>query len=262
MAPTLGAADCRRVFALCRFVIAGPARRALRYPGRVRHDILALLVEDDDRLARFTAEFLTQHGVGVTVAHDGEVALDHARACSFDVVILDLLLPRRDGLSVCRELRARSDVPIIVVTARTDEPDRVVGLELGADDYLGKPFSARELLARIRALVRRARGQLGPAASVLRVGSLELRPGAMAVSYRGKPVELTSYEFALLRVLVERAGRVLSREQLLELAKGTCDDAFDRSIDVRISKLRQKLGDPSIIRTIRGTGYMLAQDDA
>jgi len=249
------------VFAVCRFVIVGTAPRAARYPARVRHDILALLVEDDERLARFTAEFLVQHGVGVTCAPDGEAALELARAREFDVVVLDLLLPRRDGFSVCRELRTRSAVPIIVVTARTDEADRIVGLELGADDYLGKPFSARELLARIRAVVRRARGQLGPASSVLRVGALELRLGAMAVSYRGKPVELTSYEFTLLRVLVERHGRVLTREQLLELAKGTCDDAFDRSIDVRISKIRQKLGDPALIRTVRGAGYMLTQDD-
>ena len=249
------------MFAVCPFVIAGTPRHSLRYARSVRHDILALLVEDDERLARFTAEFLEQHGVGVTVAPDGEAALELARARAFDIVVLDLLLPRRDGFSVCRELRVHSAVPIIVVTARTDEPDRIVGLELGADDYLAKPFSPRELLARIRALVRRARGQLGPESNVLRVGELVLRLGAMAVTYRGKPVELTSYEFTLLRVLVERHGRVLTREQLLELAKGTCDDAFDRSIDVRISKIRQKLGEPSLIRTVRGAGYMLAQDD-
>ena len=230
------------------------------------HDILALLVEDDDRLARFTAEFLEQNGVAVTRASDGETGLREAATRTFDVVILDLQLPRRDGLSVCRELRTRSSVPILVVTARSEEPDRIVGLELGADDYLGKPFSARELLARMRALVRRARGQLGPATDVLIAGALELRTAAMTVSYRGVPVELTSYEFALLRVLVERRGRVLSREQLLELAKGTAEDAFDRSIDVRISKLRQKLGEdprhPSIIRTVRGAGYVLTCEDA
>ena len=219
-------------------------------------DILALLVEDDDRLARFTAEFLDQHGVGVTLAADGDQALALAKQTAFDIVILDLMLPRRDGLSVCRALRTHSDVPILVVTARTDEADRVVGLELGADDYLGKPFSARELLARVRALVRRARGQLGQA-HVLRVGELELRPGALAVTYRGQPIELTAYEFTLLRVLVERAGRVLTRDQLLELAKGeSYDDSFDRSIDVRISKLRHKLGAPGLIRTVRGAGYM------
>src|SRR5690348_4575284 len=122
-------------------------------------EILALLVEDDERLARFTAEFLEQHGVGVTCVGDGDAALRVARTRSFDIVILDLMLPRRDGLDVCRELRKRSAVPILVVTARTDEADRIVGLELGADDYLGKPFAARELLARIRALVRRARGK-------------------------------------------------------------------------------------------------------
>ena len=229
-------------------------------------DILALLVEDDDRLARFTAEFLDQNGVAVTRAADGEAGLREAAARSFDIVILDLQLPRKDGLSVCRELRTRSGVPILVVTARTEEPDRIIGLELGADDYLGKPFSARELLARVRALVRRARGQLGPTSDVLTAGSLELRIAAMRVTYRGFAVELTSYEFTLLRVLVERRGRVLSREQLLELAKGTAEDAFDRSIDVRISKLRQKLGEdprhPSIIRTVRGAGYVLTCEDA
>ena len=239
----------------------------MRYPGStVVTEILALLVEDDERLARFTAEFLDQNGVMVTIAPDGETGLREAAARSFDVVILDLQLPRRDGLSVCRELRARSAVPILVVTARTEEPDRIVGLELGADDYLGKPFSARELLARIRALVRRARGQVGPTADVLTAGPLQLRIASMTASYRGATVELTSYEFTLLRVLVERRGRVLSREQLLELAKGTAEDAFDRSIDVRISKLRQKLGEdprhPSIIRTVRGAGYVLACEDA
>ena len=228
-------------------------------------DILALFVEDDERLARFTAEFLAQNGVTVTVAPDGETGLREAAARSYDIVILDLQLPRRDGLSVCRELRTRSAVPILVVTARSEEPDRIVGLELGADDYLGKPFSARELLARMRALVRRARGQIGPAPEVLMAGPLELRLASMTVSYRGAPVDLTSYEFTLMRVLVERRGRVLSREQLLELAKGTAEDAFDRSIDVRISKLRQKLGEdprrPSIIRTVRGAGYVLACED-
>jgi two-component system response regulator RstA len=229
-------------------------------------DILALLVEDDERLARFTAEYLEQNGVSVAIAGDGEAGLREAAARSFDVVILDLQLPRRDGLSVCRELRTRSAVPILVVTARSEEPDRIVGLELGADDYLGKPFSPRELLARTRALVRRARGQIGPPSDVLTAGPLQLRLASMTASYRGVAIELTSYEFALLRVLVERRGRVLSREQLLELAKGTAEDAFDRSIDVRISKLRQKLGGDSrggsLIRTVRGAGYVLACEDA
>jgi len=227
-------------------------------------EILALLVEDDARLARFTTELLEQHGIAVTHVADGDAAVKLAKARSFDVVILDLMLPRRDGLSVCRELRTTLAVPILMVTARTDEADRVIGLELGADDYLGKPFAPRELLARIRALVRRARGHLGPDADAVRVGPLELRLGALAAYYDGKPIELTSYEFAILRALAERSGRVLSREQILELVRGNSEDAFDRSIDVRISRIRQKLGEdprhPSIIRTIRGVGYMLARD--
>lgn len=228
-------------------------------------DILALLVEDDSRLARFTGEFLERHGIGVTHVADGEAALREACASPYDVVILDLLLPGRDGFAVCRELRARSGVPILMVTARKDEHDRVLGLELGADDYVLKPFSARELVARVRALVRRARGQVGPEAAVLRVGRLEVQVGAMTVRYAGKPVDLTSYEFTILRVLAECSGRALSREQILELARGTCDEAFDRSIDVRISRIRQKFGvapgGASIIRTVRGVGYMLARED-
>lgn len=225
-------------------------------------EILALLVEDDDRLARFTAEFLEQHGVRVTRAGDGEAAVKAARQRAYDIVVLDLMLPRLDGLAVCRALRASSTVPILMTTARTDEADRVIGLELGADDYLGKPFSARELLARVRALVRRARGQAGPATDVLRVGPLELRLGSLTATASGRALELTSYEFAILRALAERGGRVLSRDQILELVRGDSDDAFDRSIDVRISRIRQKLGDDArVIRTVRGAGYLLAQDE-
>ncbi|MEO8698445.1 MAG: response regulator transcription factor [Kofleriaceae bacterium] len=223
-------------------------------------EILALLVEDDERLARFTAEYLEQHGIAVTRVSDGEAALRATRTTSFDVVVLDLMLPRRDGLDVCRELRTRSAVPILMVTARVGEADRVIGLELGADDYLAKPFSARELLARVRALVRRARGHVGPASDVVRAGALELRTNSMTASIAGRVLALTSYEFAILRVLAERAGRVLSREQIMELVKGTCDDAFDRSIDVRISRIRQKLDDDAVIRTVRGVGYMIASD--
>jgi DNA-binding response OmpR family regulator len=153
-------------------------------------------------------------------------------------------------------------VPIIIVSARGEEADRVLGLEMGADDYLIKPFSARELLARIRAQVRRARGQVGPTTpTLLRVGSLLLDPARLEASLDGRPVPLTAYEFALLRVLAERAGRILSREQLLDLAKGSAEESFDRSIDVHISRLRQKLSDdpknPRLLKTIRGAGYML-----
>ena len=226
--------------------------------------IRALFVEDDDRLARFTKEYLEQRGVAVTHVRDGEHALAEQAKETFDVVILDVMLPGRDGFDVCRTLRRRTGVPIILVTARTEESDRVLGLELGADDYLVKPFSARELLARLHALVRRSTGHAGPLGGAIAIGRLAVDLGAMRVSVDGTDVPLTSGEFQLLRAFVERRGRVLSREQLLELATGSSDEAFDRAIDVRISRLRQKLGDdpkhPRMIRTIRGMGYVLADE--
>ncbi|MDB4997902.1 MAG: hypothetical protein JWM74_5334, partial [Myxococcaceae bacterium] len=182
-----------------------------------------------------------------------------------DVVVLDVMLPGRNGFDVCRTLRERTSVPIIVVTARTEESDRVLGLELGADDYLVKPFSARELLARLQALVRRANGKVGPGPATLRVGRVSIDVASMRVTVDGAEVTTTGGDFQILRALVERRGRVLSREQLLEVVTGSSDEAFDRAIDVRISRLRQKLGDdpkhPRIIRTVRGLGYMLADDD-
>jgi two-component system, OmpR family, response regulator len=226
--------------------------------------ILALLVEDDLRLASLTREYLEGHGISVVHVGDGPRGLAEAQAGKFDVVLLDLMLPGKDGLEVCRELRVRSDVPVIVLTARGEEADRVMGLELGADDYLAKPFSPRELLARIRAVVRRARGRAGPARGAVRVGALVVDPGAMRATLDGRELALTAYEFALLEVLARRAGRVLSREQLMELAKGSADESFDRSIDVHVSRLRQKLGDdpkrPRLIKTVRGSGYVLAAE--
>jgi DNA-binding response OmpR family regulator len=223
--------------------------------------LLALLVEDDAALAERTAEYLRGHGVSVVRAPDGDAALGEARQTRFDVVLLDLMLPRRSGLDVCRELRARSVFPILILTARGEEADRVLGLELGADDYLTKPFSPRELLARIQAQVRRARGQAGPASRPVEVGDLRLDPGALSATLRGEPLALTAYEFHLLRALAERAGRVLSRERLLELVRGSAEESFDRSIDVHISRLRAKLGDdprhPRWLKTVRGAGYQL-----
>jgi DNA-binding response OmpR family regulator len=223
---------------------------------------LVLLVEDDLRLASLTKEYLEGHGVAVVHVPDGRRAQDEALTGKFDAVLLDLMLPGKDGLEVCREVRARSDVPIIVLTARGEEADRVMGLELGADDYLAKPFSPRELLARIRAVVRRAKGRAGPSRDVVRVGQLAVDPAARRVTLRGAEVFLTGYEFALLLALARRAGRVLTREQLMELARGSAEDAFDRSVDVHVSRLRQKLGDdpkrPRLIKTVRGAGYVLA----
>ena len=228
--------------------------------------ISVLFVEDDARLAQFTAEYFGEHGVDVTLAHEGESGLAEALRRPFDVVVLDLMLPKRDGLSVCRALRAKTDVPIIMVTARGEEADRVLGLETGADDYVVKPFSARELLARVRAVVRRDRGQAGPGRLLVRAGRLCIFGASRRVTLDGRELSLTSSEFDLLAALAEHRGRVLSREQLLDLVKGSTEEAFDRSIDVHVSRLRQKLGDdgrrPSLIKTLRGLGYMLVDDEA
>jgi DNA-binding response OmpR family regulator len=224
--------------------------------------LLVLLVEDDLRLATLTREYLEGHGVAVVHVADGRRGQEEALSGRYDAVLLDLMLPGRDGLDVCREVRARSDVPIIVLTARGEEADRVMGLELGADDYLAKPYSPRELLARIRAVVRRAKGRAGPATEAVKVGGLVVDPASRRVVLDGKEIPLTGYEFALLLALARRAGRVLAREQLMELAKGSAEDAFDRSVDVHVSRLRQKLGDdpkrPRLIKTVRGAGYVLA----
>lgn len=224
-----------------------------------------LLVEDDAKIARLTRDYLEQHNLAVTVVADGNAASREALRPDFDVIVLDLMLPGRDGFEVCKDIRAHSHVPIVVVTARVEVADRVLGLGLGADDYLTKPFSARELLARIHAVVRRAQGRAGPERRELRVGRLSIDAGSLTASLDGVVLPLTSYEFTILRVLAEHAGRVLTRERLLDLAKGGAEEAFDRSIDVRISRLRQKLGDdprhPRLLKTVRGSGYILVPDE-
>ncbi len=230
-------------------------------PGQDSEHFRLLFVEDDERLASMTTRYLEAHGHSVTWVADGQQGLAEALKGQHDVLILDLMLPRKSGLEICREVRARVSVPIIMLTALGEEADRVLGLETGADDYLAKPFSSRELLARLRALVRRGRGAVGPPREIIRVGELELSPRDYSAALAGKPLGLTTSEFVLLRVLAERAGRVLTREQLLDLTKGSADEAFDRSIDAHISRLRHKLGDdprqPRLLKTIRGAGYML-----
>jgi DNA-binding response OmpR family regulator len=221
----------------------------------------ALLVEDDARLASFTAGYLAEHEVTVTHVSDGEAALAAATRQRFDVIVLDVMLPLLDGLSVCRAIRRKSDVPILLVTARVEEADRVLGLEFGADDYVTKPFSPRELLARMRAAVRRDRGELGPKSREIRVGRLLVHLRNRSVSVDGTPVALTSAEFDVLAALAEHPGRVLTREQLLRSARGSDSDAFDRAIDVQISRLRQKLGSAGLIRTVRGIGYLLSDGE-
>lgn len=221
-------------------------------------------IEDDEKLARLTARYLESHQIRVTLAvepREGIAAVLRERP---DLVLLDLMLPEIDGFEVCRKLRARVDMPIIMVTARGEEADRVMGLEGGADDYIPKPFSARELLARIRANVRRARGLARPGAErQLVTGALAIDQATRSATFGGADLSLTTYEFDLLYALAERAGRVLTREQLMDLVRGCIDEAFDRSIDVHISHLRKKLGDdsrnPRIIKTVRGIGYVFAE---
>jgi DNA-binding response OmpR family regulator len=225
--------------------------------------ISIVYIEDDVRLARLTARYLENHGTRVTLAANGTEGLAEVARHTPDVILLDLMLPGIDGIEVCRQLRLNTDAPIIMVTARGDEADRVLGLEGGADDYISKPFSSRELLARIRAQARRARGLTGPTRE-LRVGKLVMNPHSMNAALDGSPLGLTTYEFKLLQALAERAGRVLGREQLVDLVRGSPDEAFDRSIDVHISHLRAKLNDdsrnPRLLKTVRGVGYMLVDE--
>ncbi|MBZ4422366.1 response regulator transcription factor [Myxococcus sp. RHSTA-1-4] len=220
-----------------------------------------LLAEDDEKLARLTARYLERRGIALRVVRSGTQALLEAVQRPFDAVLLDVMLPGRNGLAVCQELRRRSHVPIIMVTARDEEADRVLGLELGADDYLSKPFSSRGLLARIHAQVRRARGRAGPELGTLRVGGLALDTRSFQATLDGRPLGITPHEFALLRVLAERTGQVLTRERLLELARGSAEEVFDRAVDVHIFRIRQKLEQdprrPRLLKTVRGAGYML-----
>ena len=224
--------------------------------------IRVLYVEDDDRLGRLTSEYLESHGLEVRLVPRGELAVADVQRLQPDVVLLDLMLPGMDGIEVCRRIRERHDVPIIMVTARIEANDRVRGLEGGADDYVIKPFQSRELLARIRAQVRRARGELGPKQERIVVGGLVVDLATRAITLRGAQVPLTTNEFAVVSALAERAGRVLTREQLLQVVHGTSEDAFDRSIDIIISRVRAKLEpdpkNPRLLKTIRGAGYMLA----
>ena len=220
-----------------------------------------LLIEDDQRLAALVAEYLGEAGYRVSVTETGADGLARALHEPFDAVVLDLMLPDMDGLDVCRRLRGDSTLPILMLTARGNAMDRVVGLELGADDYLPKPFEPRELLARLRAILRR--GRLDASADVLRFGRLEIDRAARAVRVDGVIRELTSYQFALLLALAQNAGRVLSREALMEQLKGETLEAFDRSIDVHISRIRAVIEDdarkPRRIVTVRGGGYVFAK---
>jgi DNA-binding response OmpR family regulator len=218
-----------------------------------------LLIDDDARLRALLSEFLGKNDVRCVEAQDGEAGLLRLKQEAFDAVILDVMMPGMDGLSVLRELRQRSSAAVIMLTAKGDETDRVVGLELGADDYMAKPFSPRELLARIRAVLRR--GQPNSGASWLRSADVELNCDSREVRAFGAAVELTAIEFDLLRCLLERKGRVLSRERLWSLSGRDDTVVSNRAVDVHISHLRKKLRDqernPQLIQTVRGVGYVL-----
>jgi len=215
-----------------------------------------LLVEDDDSIGRLVKSYLEQQdGWRVLWLRNGEEAIAEVRRHPVRIVVLDIGLPGVDGFEVCRTLRAHSKVPIVMLTARDEEPDRVAGLELGADDYVSKPFSPRELAARIKAILRRSEHR--DKTEILTAGPIELRRDERDVTVGGSTVELTSKEFDLLACFLEHPGIVLSRERLLDLVWGITYPGGTRTVDVHVAQLRRKLGSPESIRTVRGSGYKL-----
>jgi DNA-binding response OmpR family regulator len=221
-----------------------------------------LLIEDDKRLAEMVSNYLSEAGFATAIAHNGTSGIALHDREPFDILVLDLMLPDMDGLDVCRRIRETSQTPILMLTARGDAMDRVVGLEMGADDYLPKPFEPRELLARLRALLRPAKSERKP--DVLRFGRLEIDAGARQVRLDGEEKSITSYQFALLLALAQNAGRVLSRDALMTLVKNESLEAFDRSIDVHVSRIRAVIEDdpkkPKRVITVRGAGYVFAKN--
>lgn len=222
-----------------------------------------LIIDDDIELCELLNDYLSAEGFDAEVVHDGETGVERALNNAYGLIVLDVMLPRLSGFEVLRRIRTGSAVPVLMLTARGDEVDRIVGLEMGADDYLPKPFNPRELVARLRAILRRAvLPTTGPedASSLLAVGDVSVDPGARSVACGGKPVEVTSVEFSLLEVLLRMAGKVISREDLSVQALGRTLNYQDRSIDVHVSSLRKKLGALSDgserIKSVRGVGYI------
>ncbi|MET3793634.1 response regulator transcription factor [Aquamicrobium terrae] len=221
-----------------------------------------LIVDDDTRLSAMLCDYLAGNGFAARAAATAIDGLDEIRRRAPDAVILDVMLPDLDGFETCRRIRAGSDVPILMLTAKGEETDRIVGLELGADDYLPKPFNPRELLARLRAILRR-RGNRAGADRVMRFGRLEIDPASRVAKLDGRDCAMTGHQFDLLVALAENAGRTLSREQLMDRLKGEGSEAFDRSIDVHVSRIRTAIEDdprnPKRIVTVRGAGYVFAR---
>jgi two-component system, OmpR family, response regulator CpxR len=219
-----------------------------------------LLVDDDTELTSLLSEFLRREGFAVDAEHEGNRGLARATEPGIDLVVLDVMLPGIDGFEILRRLRAESKVPVIMLTARGEDVDRIIGLELGADDYLPKPFNPRELVARIRAILRRYEPRPSAGGGRIEVSGISLDPGTREVTVNGKPVDFTTFEFDILELLMRSAGRVLSRDSLMENFYNRKATPFDRSIDMHISHLRKKLehGD-ALIKTIRGVGYQFSR---
>ena len=220
-----------------------------------------LIIDDDERLCAMLQQYLGNAGYATETRHTIVSGLSALKQEVFDALVLDLMLPDGDGLDACRQLRTFSDIPVLMLTARGEAMDRIIGLEMGADDYLPKPFEPRELQARLKAIMRRGRQSVS---DVLRFGRLEIDSAARLVRLDGEVRDMTSYQFDLLLALAERPGRVLSREQLLDVVKGEALEAFDRSIDVHISRIRAAIEDdpkhPRRIITLRGSGYVFARN--
>jgi len=221
-----------------------------------------LLIEDDTRLAEMVSDYLGGFGFEMETSETGTAGIDAHTSTPFNAIILDLMLPDIDGLEVCRTIKAHDSVPILMLTAKGDPMDRIIGLEIGADDYLPKPFEPRELLARLRAVLRR--GKATTTAETLTFGRLEIAPDAMIARLNGEDCKLTAHQFSLLMILASSPGRVLSRDTLMDRLKGSELDVFDRSIDVHISRIRAEIEDdpknPRRVITVRGAGYVFARE--
>jgi two-component system alkaline phosphatase synthesis response regulator PhoP len=230
---------------------------------RVEMNELILVVDDEPKISKLARDYLEQSGFRVQTSADGITALAMARHDKPDLIVLDLLLPGMDGLDVCRSLRRESDVPIIMLTARSEEADRLIGLELGADDYIVKPFSPRELVARVRALLRRAQGAVTQP-GILRLADLVIDLDGHRVTRAGEPIELTRLEFNILAILAQHPGQTFSRSQLLDRLHGVVYTGIDRSIDAHVKNLRRKLepdpSEPRYVLTVYGVGYKFASE--
>src|SRR5437016_12101857 len=230
---------------------------------RLRMDRI-LVIDDDVELCSLVGEYLASEGFQVEAAYAGEGGLERALKGEYILVVLDVMLPGINGFEVLRRIRSASRIPVLLLTARGEDVDRIVGLEIGADDYLPKPFNPRELVARIRAILRRTRSDKSVPSTpdIVRVGEIELDPATRSVRRDGQPVDLTSVEFNLLEVLLREAGRVVPRERLVNAVLSRKFSPFDRSIDMHVSKVRKKLGDTENdehIKTVRGVGYIFAR---